>query len=123
MGVVLRAVRGATTLDEDTEIQVRERVGALVAAILGRNGLAPADVVSMIFTATEDVTSSFPAAAARAIPGLGDVPLLGCREMAVEGTVPRCIRVLVHCYTERDRAQIQHVYLEGAESLRPDLTN
>ncbi len=121
MAVVLRAVRGATTLDEDTESQVRERVAALVEAILARNSLLPDDLVSAIITATGDVTSAFPAAAARAVPGFADVPLLGCQEMAVAGAVPRCIRVLVHCYTERDRAAIQHVYLEGAASLRPDL--
>ncbi|MGD0742473.1 MAG: chorismate mutase [Acidimicrobiales bacterium] len=123
MAVELRAVRGATTLDEDTEDQVRERVGALVTAILARNGLGPEDLVSAIFSATEDVTAAYPATAARALPGFADVPLLGCREMAVVGAVPRCIRVLVHCYTERARGEIQHVYLEGAESLRPDLVS
>ena len=123
MGVVLRAVRGATTLDADTEDQVRERVGALVAAILERNGLRPDDLVSAVFSATEDVRSAYPATAARAVAGFADVPLFGCREMAVEGAMPRCIRVLVHCYTARPRDEIQHVYLEGAASLRPDLVN
>ena len=123
MGVVLRAVRGATTLDADTEDQVRERVGALVTAILERNGLRPDDLVSAVFSATEDVRSAYPATAARAVAGFADVPLLGCREMAVEGATPRCIRVLVHCYTSRTRDEIQHVYLEGAASLRPDLVS
>ncbi|HXZ82342.1 MAG TPA: chorismate mutase [Acidimicrobiales bacterium] len=122
MGAVLRAVRGATTLDADSEIEVQRRVGALLTAILARNSLGPGDLVSVVFTVTEDVTSIYPASAARALPGLSDVPMLDCREMAVAGAVPRCIRVLVHCFTERDRAEIQHVYLEGAESLRPDLS-
>jgi chorismate mutase len=122
MGAVLRAVRGATTLDADSEIQVRERVGALITAILARNSLRASDLVSVVFTATDDVTSLFPASAARQLPGFADVPMLGCREMAVAGGVPRCIRVLVHCYTDRDRGAIQHVYLEGAASLRPDLS-
>jgi len=123
MGAVLRAVRGATTLDEDSAAEMQDRVGALVGAILERNGLEPGDLVSAIFTATEDVTSAFPASAARTIPGLADVPLLGCREMAVTDAVPLCIRVLVHCYTDRARDAIQHVYLEGAASLRPDLVS
>ncbi|MGA9077123.1 MAG: chorismate mutase [Acidimicrobiales bacterium] len=120
---MLRAVRGATTLDEDSAAQMQDRVGALVGAILERNGLEPGDLVSAIFTATEDVTSAFPATAARTIPGFADVPLLGCREMAVTDAVPLCIRVLVHCYTDRARDTIQHVYLEGAASLRPDLVS
>lgn len=123
MGAVLRAVRGATTLGEDSESEVRGRVAALMAAILERNSLEPEDIVSAIFSATEDITSAFPATAARALPGFGDVPLLGCREMAVPGALPRCIRVLVHCYTDRSRSALQHVFLEGAETLRPDLSS
>lgn len=123
MAVVLRAVRGATTLDADTEDQVREHVGALVTAILERNGLRPEDLVSAVFSATGDVRSAYPATAARAVAGFADVPLLGCREMDVAGAMPRCIRVLVHCYTARAADEIQHVYLEGAASLRPDLVS
>jgi chorismate mutase len=116
----VRALRGATTLDEDTEAQMTERVQALVSAMLSRNGVAHDDIISMIFTATEDLVSAFPAAAARAA-GLGDVPLLCARELAVASSTPRCVRVLVHVCTERARAELRHVYLEGAQGLRDDL--
>ncbi len=120
MEAVVRAVRGATTLDEDSVEQVYKRVQALVSEMLARNGLSPDDVISMIFTASDDVTAAFPATAARAV-GLEDVALLGAREMAVPGSPPRCVRVLAHVYTDRSRDEIAHVYLEGAVGLRPDL--
>ncbi|HET9091691.1 MAG TPA: chorismate mutase [Acidimicrobiales bacterium] len=120
MAAVLRALRGATTVDEDTEEQVTVRVQALVAEMLGRNGVGHDDLVSILFTATEDVTSMFPATAARGA-GLGDVPLICARELSVRGGTPRCIRVMMHLYTETSRAELHHVYLEGARSLRDDL--
>ncbi len=116
----MRAVRGATTLEEDSVEELYKRVQALVAEMLTRNGLQPDDLISMIFTATDDVTAAFPATAARAM-GLESVPLLGAREMSVPGDPPRCIRVLAHAYTTRPRGELAHVYLEGAAGLRPDL--
>jgi chorismate mutase len=116
----VRALRGATTVDADTPDQINERVGALVTEMLARNGVDKDDLISVIFTATDDVTSMFPAAAARAV-GLGDVPLLCARELAIVGGTPRCIRVLMHLTTERSRAELRHVYLAGAEGLRDDL--
>lgn len=116
----LRALRGATTLDADTREQVMERTGALIKAIFERNAIDHADLVSLIFTATDDVRSEFPAAAARSI-GVSDVPLLCARELDVEGAVPLCIRVLIHLYTDKEPAQLRHVYLEGAVPLRTDL--
>jgi chorismate mutase len=120
MAAVLRALRGATTLDEDTPVQVNERVRALVSALLERNGIGHDDIVSILFTATQDVTSMFPATAARSL-GLGDVPLICASELAIQGAMPRCVRVLLHFYTERTREQLHHVYLEGARGLRDDL--
>ncbi|MDA8287550.1 MAG: chorismate mutase [Actinomycetota bacterium] len=120
MTAVLRAIRGATTLDEDTKDQVYERTQALVREILARNELAIDDLVSIVFTVTGDVHAAFPATAARAL-GLDDVALLGAQEIAVPGALERCIRVLVHCYSERDRSELRHVYLEGATVLRRDL--
>jgi len=117
---MMRAVRGATTVDSDTQAAVHESVGALVEQMLTRNQIAKEDIVSIIFTATEDVTSAFPAAAARAY-GLGDVPLLCAREMSVVAGTPRCIRVLMHAYTDHPRSELRHVYLEGAKGLRDDL--
>jgi chorismate mutase len=120
MAAVLRALRGATTVDEDTPEQVTGRVRALVSALLERNGIDHDDLVSILFTATDDVVSMFPATAARSL-GLGDVPLMCARELAVTGAVPRCVRVLLHFYTERTRDSLHHVYLEGARALRDDL--
>ena len=116
----LRALRGATTVDVDTREQVFERVIELLRALFERNGLDHDDVVSIVFTATDDLHAVFPAAAARAY-GLGDIPLLCARELDIEGATPRCIRVLMHIETERDRSELQHVYLKGAVGLRDDL--
>ena len=120
MAAVLRALRGATTLDADTARQVNERVQALVSAMLERNDVGHDDLVSILFTATKDVTSMFPAAAARSL-GLGDVPLICATELDIQGAMPLCIRVLMHAYTEHTRETLHHVYLEGARGLRDDL--
>jgi chorismate mutase len=116
----VRALRGATTVDADTPEQIHERVGALIKEMLARNDVDKDDLISVIITATEDVRSMFPAAAARGV-GLGDVPLLCARELTIQGGTARCIRVLMHLTTERPRAALRHVYLAGAEGLRDDL--
>jgi chorismate mutase len=120
MPAALRALRGATTVDEDTAAHVTARVQALVATMLERNGVGHDDIVSILFTATEDIISVFPATAARA-SGLGDVPLLCAKELSIAGSEPMCIRVLMHLYTERERNELHHVYLERARGLRDDL--
>jgi chorismate mutase len=120
--MAVRALRGATTLDEDTSEQMHVRVKALVATLFERNGLEPDDVISVVLTATPDLHSAFPATAARAA-GLDDVPLLGAQELDVEGSLPRCVRVMLHVETDRPRAALQHVFLEGAVKLRPDLAD
>ena len=116
---VLRAVRGATVVPEDTSEAIRDATAELLREVLERNGLAPADLVSIIFTATHDLVADFPAVAAREI-GLGQVPLLCANEIPVSGSMPRCIRVMVHCYVPEDR-RIHHVYLHEARALRMDL--
>jgi len=116
----VRALRGATTVDTDTAEQVTARVQTLVARMLEANDVSHDDLISILFTATEDVTSMFPATAARAI-GLGDVPLICARELSVAGGTPLCIRVMMHLNTDRARDQLHHVYLEGARALRDDL--
>jgi chorismate mutase len=116
----LRALRGATTVDVDCAEQIRERVVALLEEMFARNGVDHDDLVSLWFTATNDLHSLFPAAAARTI-GLGDVPMLCARELDVVGGTPRCIRVLAHLETDRSRSELRHVYLEGAGHLRDDL--
>ena len=116
----LRALRGAITCDANTKEEIDVKTQRLMREILDRNDLDHDDLVSILFTATEDLTAEFPAAAARAI-GLGDVPLICAREIAVEHGMARVIRVLVHGYTSRDRADLHHVYLDGARALRDDL--
>ncbi len=120
MPAALRALRGATTVDEDEEAHVHERVVALLEEMCDRNGVHHDDIVSILFTATDDIHSTFPATGARTL-GLGDVPLICARELDITGATPRCIRVLMHLTTERSRADLRHVYLEGAVGLRDDL--
>jgi chorismate mutase len=116
----LRALRGATTVDRDEESHVHERVIALLGEMCERNGVDHDDIVSILFTATDDLHATFPAAGARKM-GLGDVPLMCARELDVEGGTPRCVRVLMHLATERSRSDLRHVYLQGAVGLRDDL--
>jgi chorismate mutase len=120
MSPAMRALRGATTVEVDEKEHLFERVVALLEELFDRNDIDHDDVVSVIFTATDDVHSAFPAEAARKF-GLGDVPLLCARELDITGATPRCIRVLLHLATTRSRAELHHVYLEGARSLRDDL--
>ncbi len=120
MPPTVRAIRGATTVDRDTSEEIGERVVTLLRQILDRNGLVEDDLISILFTATEDIVSTFPATAARSM-GLGAVPLICARELSVVGSVPRCIRVMLHVTTGRPRDEIHHVYLEGAQGLRDDL--
>ncbi|MGH9104330.1 MAG: chorismate mutase [Acidimicrobiales bacterium] len=116
----VRALRGATTVDEDTVAQVAQRTQALLAEMVARNEVDHADIISVIFTVTDDVHCMFPATAARAV-GFGDVPLLCARELDVNGSQARCIRVMMHVETARGRDALHHVYLEGARGLRDDL--
>lgn len=116
----LRALRGATTVDVDEVEHLAERMQELLRELFDRNGIDHDDLVSIIFTATDDVRCTFPATAARTF-GLGDVPLLCARELDVEGGTPRCVRVLLHLETDRARGELHHVYQHGAGSLRDDL--
>ena len=116
----MRAVRGAIQVDRDDREQILDAVAELVTAVLERNVLTPGQLVSVIFTATPDLTSEFPAYAARRL-GLTDVPLLCATEIAVPGSMPRVIRLLAHVETDLPRERIRHVYLRGAAGLRTDL--
>lgn len=116
----VRALRGATTIDEDTRDHLHDRVIALLEAMFERNGLDHDQLVSVIFTATADIHSAFPAEGARKF-GLGDVPLLCAQELSIDGGTPHCVRVLMHLETDTSRSELHHVYLEGARGLRDDL--
>ena len=116
----VRALRGATTCDVDTLEEIDSRTQTLVTAMLERNGVDHEDLVSIVFTATDDLHAQFPATAARAL-GLGDVPLICARELSIIGGTPLCIRVMMHLFTDKGRNELHHVYLEGAKGLRDDL--
>lgn len=115
-----RALRGATTVAEDHPSLIDDAVGELLAALAEANALTPDDIVSAILTATPDLTSAFPATAARRL-GWDHVPLLCAAEIAVPDALPRCIRVLLHVSMDPDRTP-RHIYLRDAATLRPDLT-
>jgi chorismate mutase len=116
----IRGLRGATTCDEDTPTAIEDATQELLRAMMDRNELAHDDVVSVFFTATVDLTSTFPATVARGI-GFGDIPLICASEIDVPGAMPRCIRILMHVYTNRSRSELRHVYLRNAQGLRDDL--
>src|SRR5271168_4090134 len=110
MALSVRALRGATTADSDSPEHIGARVQELLQDLFARNGVDHDDLISILFTATGDLVSMFPAAAARTL-GLGDVPLLCARELDVVGSTPRCLRVLLHVATDRTRPELHHVYL------------
>jgi chorismate mutase len=116
----LHALRGATTVHANEAEAILDATDTLMRAVLERNALVAEDLVSCIFTLTEDLDAEFPAVAARRM-GLSAVPLLCAREVPVPGALPRIIRVLIHCYGEDDH-EPQHVYLGEAAALRLDLT-
>lgn len=117
---VVRGIRGAITVERDTPEAILAATERLLRAIMERNPFTTDAVASALFTVTPDLTSEFPAAAARRI-GWTLVPLLNFTEIGVPGRLERCIRVLIHLNTELTQEQIVHVYLDGATVLRPDL--
>lgn len=116
----VRAIRGATTAEANTREAILEATRELVQTVVERNSLALDDMISAIFTMTPDLDAVFPAEAAREL-GWNQVPLLGSREVGVPGALPRCIRLMVHTYTELPAERIQHIYLRDAVRLRPDI--
>lgn len=119
--MAVRAVRGATQLDVDEREQMLERVSEMVLDVMASNGLEVDDFISVIFTATSDLVSEFPAYAARQL-GFGEVPLICARELEIAGSMPRVVRMMAHVETDLPRADITHCYLHGAAALRSDLT-
>jgi chorismate mutase len=116
----LRALRGAVTVGSNDRDAIVTATEELLGEMISRNAVDGDDLVSMIFTATPDLDAEFPALAARRL-GLAHVPLLCSVELDVTGAMPRCIRVLVHLYSDRAVADLQHVYLREARELRADL--
>ncbi len=116
----VRAIRGATQLEEDTREHMLERVAEMVTDVMKTNELTVDDFISIIFTATSDLQSEFPAYAARVL-GFDDVPLICARELEIENSMPRVVRMMAHVETHLPRSEVTHVYLHGAAGLRRDL--
>ncbi len=119
--MAVRAVRGATQLEDDVREHLLERVAEMVTDVMAANGLDVDDFISVIFTATSDLVSEFPAYAARRL-GFSEVPLICARELEIEGSMPRVVRMMAHVETDLPKSDITHVYLHGAVGLRRDLS-
>lgn len=117
----VRAVRGATQLENDTRDHMLDRVAEMVRGVTEANDLEVADFISIIFTATSDLRAEFPAYAARQL-GFDDVPLICARELEIDGSMPRVVRMMAHVDSDLARQDVTHVYLHGAAALRRDLT-
>lgn len=116
----IRAIRGATQLAADSATEMTNAVTELLTEIFSKNGIQNQDLISILFTATPDLRSEFPAAAARQLD-LAGVPLICASELNVSGALERVVRVMIHAYSPLERTDIKHVYLRGAIALRPDL--
>ncbi|HEX5937742.1 MAG TPA: chorismate mutase [Actinomycetota bacterium] len=115
----LRAARGAIRVPSDDVDALLGSTERLLSAVLQRNAIDADDLVSIMFTVTEDLRSAFPAEAARRM-GLGRVPLMCAQEIPVAGAMPSVVRILLHFHSDRTLDEVEHVYLDGAESLRDD---
>jgi chorismate mutase len=118
--MAVRAVRGAIQVDRDDPAVIVADTACLLTEVVHRNNISTEDFISVVFTVTPDLASEFPATAARDL-GLVDVPLLCATEIPVPDALERVVRLLAHVETDLPRSEIQHVYLRGAEQLRPDL--
>ncbi len=117
---MVRAVRGAITVEENSREEILQATEAMLKTIFERNAIPAADMVNMIFTLTPDLDAVFPAVAARQM-GITNVPLMCMQEIPVAGALPKCVRVLIQFNTEKGLDEIRHVYLREAVRLRPDL--
>ena len=115
----MRAIRGATTVNENTREAMREAVIELLEALEEHNQLHPNDIISVTFSVTRDLDAIFPAAIARERPYWDSVPMLDVQQMHVEGSLERCIRFLIHVHLP-EKTPVYHIYLRHAKNLRPD---
>lgn len=117
----VRAVRGATSVSSDDRTEIHESVIELLTEMTLRNGIETDDIVSVMFTMTPDLKSTFPARAAHGLEGWNEIPMICTIEIDVPSALPMCIRVLMHAYSALPRKDVRHVYLGDARRLRPDL--
>ncbi|MEB3359580.1 MAG: chorismate mutase [Synechococcales bacterium] len=120
MGWRVQAIRGATTAAANTVEAIREAVTELLDELEAHNQLDPTRIISVTFSATRDLDAAFPAAIARERLHWRDVPLLDVQQMHVQGSLERCIRVLIHLNVPEPLAPVHHTYLRQAKDLRPD---
>ncbi|MFO1063555.1 MAG: chorismate mutase [Pirellulales bacterium] len=119
--MLCRGVRGATTVEDNSREAILTATRQMLALLVRRNDIAPADIASAIFTVTKDLNAEFPALAARQLGWL-EVPLLCGYEIEVPGSLQKCVRVLVHWNTTKSQSELHHVYIHDAVRLRPDLS-
>jgi len=117
----VRAVRGAVTVDNNSSEDVMNETIKLLSRMIDDNVINKDDIISIIFSTTHDINAAFPAAAARKM-GWTDIPLMCTNEMDVPGSLPKCIRILMHINSDKTNAQLRHIYMKDARKLRPDLT-
>lgn len=116
-----RGIRGAVTVDANAEQAILDATAELLETMVKVNGVDVDDIAGVVFTVTPDLNAAFPAEAGRRLAGWAQVPLMCAQEIPVPGALPRCIRVLMFINTTKTLDEVQHVYLRGAQQLRPDL--
>lgn len=119
--MVVRGIRGATTITENTEQEILQATDQLVQKMIEKNELVPEDVASVFISVTDDITEAFPAKALRTLQGWSYVPVTCMKEITVSNALEKCIRVMMHVNTTKSQQEIHHIYLNGAVTLRPDL--
>ncbi|MDQ0225104.1 chorismate mutase [Metabacillus niabensis] len=120
---MIRGIRGAITVEENDSHLILEATSKLLKDMIKKNNINPERVAQVIMTVTDDLDATFPAKALRAIEGWTYVPVMCMREIPVPNSLEKCIRVMMTVETDVSQEKIQHVYLEGAISLRPDLAS
>jgi chorismate mutase len=118
---LIRGVRGAITVSQNAEEEIVAATERLLREVIGENNLSPESVASVLISVTEDINAAFPAKSLRLIDGWMFVPVMCMQEIPVPGSLPMCIRVMFHANTDARQDEIKHIYLEGAQVLRPDL--
>ena len=118
---MIRGIRGAATVDENKEEQIIETAKQLVGEMINKNNINPANVASVFISLTPDLNAAFPAKVLRMFPNWDYVPVMCMQEISVPGSLPRCIRLMIHVNTTKEQTDIHHVYLGRATVLRPDL--
>lgn len=116
------AIRGATTCEVDTKEQIAKVTQELLSEIIDRNSLSLENIISVLFTATNDLHSEFPATAARSLEGFSEIPVMCAAELDIVGSMPMCIRIMMHVDVNKTRKDIKHVFLGNAKNLRKDLS-